>query len=431
MAGRYFVETFGCRVNQADSAGTIAGLDPSLRLADSASEADVVVLNTCTVTHRSDADVRKSVRRIQRENPKARIIVTGCYAQRDPEGAKALGVAAVVGTAHRSRLPVLVERYQDSPPAETEVFFSEIDRVDPALLPPVDPVSTVTGKTRPFVKIQDGCDAYCSYCIIPSVRGRGRSAAPSKVEAAVQTLIQDGYQEVVIAGVHLGRYGLGPGSDITLDRLLERLLALPGLGRLRLSGIEPMAFSERIIDVALNHPKLCPHFHLPLQSGSDRILKRMGRPYRAEAYVKLAAQIKAALPEVCLGTDLIVGFPGETEAEFEDSLAVIRAAGIDHLHVFSYSDRSGAPAAKLKNKTDPRAIKARSQAARALGEAQWQAFLARNLGSFRDVLRLGQHEGPLQLGLADNYLPVLCAPGPEGSRERLRITEIDGARVRA
>lgn len=426
MSGRYFVQSFGCRVNQADSAGLVEALPAGLLPTQDATQADVVVLNTCTVTHRSDADVRKTVRRIHRDNPAARIIVTGCYAQRDPEGAQALsGVSAVVGTAERSRLPILVERYQSEAPAEPELYYSEVDRIDPARLPPVDPVSTVLGRTRPFVKIQDGCDAYCSYCIIPSVRGRGRSAAPEAIEGAMLRLIAEGYAEIVIAGVHLGRYGLGPGADIPLDQLIARLLELPGLQRLRLSGVEPMAFSPRLIELAAKDPRLCPHFHLPLQAGSDRVLKKMGRPYSAEDYLKITERMKASLPHACLGSDLIVGFPGETEADLERSMEVLEAAEVDHLHVFSYSDRAGAPATKLKDKVDPRIVKERSQRLHAFAKRRWRAFLERNLGSRRHALILGPNpKAPGQLSaLADNYLP-LSLPAEGLSQHQLVEVEV-------
>ena len=248
---RYCVQTFGCRVNQADSAGLAAELDAASFVRTATwQDADVVVLNTCTVTHRSDTDVRKAVNRLQRENPQAKVVVTGCYAQRDPQALVQLGgVSAVVGNAHKAALPSIVEDLLDRAATTGEPRASEMTAVvhtpmgprDPVELPPVEPVTTVLDRTRPFVKIQDGCDAHCTYCIIPEVRGRARSAPPESIVDAVRTLIADGWQEIVLAGVHLGTYAGGP-QDTSLTQLTRDILAVPGLGQLRLSCIEPMAF---------------------------------------------------------------------------------------------------------------------------------------------------------------------------------------------
>jgi threonylcarbamoyladenosine tRNA methylthiotransferase MtaB len=412
VGGRYYVETFGCRVNQADSAGLAADLDLSEHeRVRSIAEADLVILNTCTVTHRSDADVRKAVHRLQRERPEAKVVVTGCYAQRAPEEvARIEGVHLVVGNAHKKSLPVLSGQLLDHPHAAPIVVHSTMDGVDPLELPPVEPVTTVLDRTRPFVKIQDGCDATCTYCIIPSVRGPARSATPERILGAVATLIAAGHQEIVLAGVHLGTYGLGlpAGEREDLTGLVRRILAQPGLMRLRLSCIEPMAFPMDLVDLAAQDRRLQPHFHLPLQAGADRILKRMVRPYRAADYLEVMQEIRKKVPNACLGTDVIVGFPGESEAEFQESCRLVQAADLDYVHVFSYSDREGTASTRLDEKIDPRIIKERSGELHRVSRELFHKFLDRQLGQHLEVLTLEPDaaEPEWTSTLSANYAPV-------------------------
>jgi threonylcarbamoyladenosine tRNA methylthiotransferase MtaB len=435
---RYFVHTFGCRVNQADSAQVAAALDgEAMERTTSHHDADVVVLNTCTVTHRSDADVRKAVNRIRRENPAAKVIVTGCYAQRDPEGAAALsGVSAVIGNAHRSRLPVVASALVAPGPAGAPVVIhTPMDGVDPAELPTVEPVTTVLDRTRPFVKIQDGCDACCTYCIIPAVRGRARSATPQDVLRAVESLVAQGYVEIVLAGVHLGTYGQAMEPPVGLEALVQQVLQVEGLVRLRLSCIEPMAFPVALAELAAADPRLAPHFHLPLQSGSDRVLKRMVRPYRAQEFAALVSRIRAHVPGACIGTDVIVGFPGEDDEAFAETCAFVEeASGLDYVHVFSYSDRDGVPATRLGPKVDPRIIKARSGALHEVSARLWTRYLDAQVGQVRPGVSLereGGVPGRVEV-LTDNYVPVeVDAQGLLPNRDvRVRITARDGHRAR-
>ena len=394
---RYYVQTFGCRVNQADSAGLAAELDAAAFTRTAGwHDADVVVLNTCTVTHRSDSDVRKAVHRLQRENPKAKIVVTGCYAQREPQALVQLGgVSAVVGNAHKRALAEVVDDLIHAPTAddaETRVLHSPIGGRDPLELPPVEPVTTVLDRTRPFVKIQDGCDAHCTYCIIPEVRGRARSAPPSTVIAAVQRLVADGWKEIVLAGVHLGTYAGPPlnagGEPTSLTALTRRVLEVEGLAQLRLSCIEPMAFPVALADLAAEDPRLAPHFHLPLQSGDDQVLKRMVRPYRAAEYQGLLEAIRTRVPHACLGTDVIVGFPGESDAQFENTCRFVEASPLNYVHVFSYSDRSGTPSTRLDGKVDPRIIKERSTHLQSIGRTLWRRYLDGQVGRTHKALTL-------------------------------------------
>jgi threonylcarbamoyladenosine tRNA methylthiotransferase MtaB len=439
MRGRYYVATFGCRVNQSDSQGFEAELESAhLERARSHHEADVVVINTCTVTHRSDTDVRKLVHRIQRDNPAARIVISGCYAERDPAAlARLPGTSAVLGNAHKEELGALVgallkDGERSSAPVIVHTAIETLTRED---LPPVNPVASVVDRTRPFVKIQDGCDAACTYCVIPSVRGAARSAEPSRVIEVVESLIRQGYFEIVLAGVHLGTYGLGLTPPETLVGLVERVLALEGLGRLRMSCIEPMAFPLELAKIAGRDPRLAPHFHLPLQAGTDRVLKRMGRPYRTEEYRSILDAIREAVPNACIGTDVIVGFPGETDAEFEESCRFIEGAGLDYLHVFSYSDRPGVPSTRLSDKVEPRIVKERSVALHEIARRLWTSFLDRQLGRTLSAVTLERDvRNPRVIeALTENYCPVVCEdPALEPNREvKLYIRAREGARLLA
>jgi threonylcarbamoyladenosine tRNA methylthiotransferase MtaB len=414
VAGRYYVATFGCRVNQADSAGIVGELERSdlVRTRDQ-NEADLIVLNTCTVTHRADTDVRKEVSRIRRENPSARVVVTGCFAQRDPNAVAAIeGVHAVVGNAHKSRLPILVEELCEQPVQPIVLHSPMEDDV-----PPVEPHATVVDRTRPFIKIQDGCDATCTYCIIPSVRGPARSANMEDVLRTVRELVDQGWFEIVLTGVHLGTYREG------LAELVRRVLELPDLGRLRMSCIEPMAFPIELADIAREDRRLAPHFHLPLQAGSDRILKRMVRPYRARDYVDQIAAVRARLPDVCIGTDVIVGFPGETDAEFHETMRVVEQT-VDYVHVFSYSDREGTASTRLDGKIDPRVIKLRSDELHRLGDRLWTRHLDRQIGRVLPAVTLDD-----RTALTENYCQVRVDATMPNQPCSVRVVSREGRRL--
>lgn len=433
--------TFGCRVNQSDTTAIMNDLEShAFERSSTHLDADVVILNTCTVTHRSDADVRKAAQRIRRENPEAKVVVAGCFAQRAPEQVAALPtVDAVVGHAHRSQLPIIADEIltstsneEDATAHSARIAHTTLEGVPPESLPAVNPHAFVFERTRPFVKIQDGCDAPCTYCVIPSVRGAARSAPVGEVMTAVSSLIEQGHFEVVVAGVHLGTYGarLDPPSDLV--SLVKQILALDGLGRLRLSCIEPMAFPLALADLAAENAKLAPHFHLPLQSGSDRILKRMVRPYRARDYGRIVSYIRERVPSACIGTDIIVGFPGETEEDFRATAAFAESVGLDYIHVFSYSPREGTAAMRLPAHVDPRIVKERSRRLHAVAEARWAAFLDRQLDRTLPAVTLApssKNGAPSMLALADNYAPIeteLSAGLMPNQSVALRITERRG-----
>lgn len=334
----FFLRTFGCRANQADSAGIREALAAlSMEETGDWRRADLILVNSCTVTHRSDREVRQIVRRLHGGNPGARVVVLGCYAQRDPEGIAALpGVRLVVGNAERARLPELLQEMADSGPAR--VSWSPVDAAAECPLPPM---GRTGGKTRPLVKIQDGCDSGCAYCIVPKVRGPGRSARPEAVLAEIAALTAAGFREIVLTGVHLGAYGRKREGHPGLAELLERIVRIPDLGRVRLSSIEPMDFDPGILRLAASGPVVAHHFHIPLQSGCDRILRLMHRPYGAARYRELVGEIVRLLPDAAVGTDVLVGFPGETEEDFAAGCALLEELPLAYLHVFPFSPGRG------------------------------------------------------------------------------------------
>jgi threonylcarbamoyladenosine tRNA methylthiotransferase MtaB len=404
---KFFLQTFGCRCNQADSAAICGSLcHKSMQETFTLTDADLVVVNTCTVTRRTDQQVRQAVRKAHRENPNARVVITGCYAERDPETLAALpGTSLVVGNAERDRLAEIIA---DEPPnAFGKIIRAPLDAARDYLLASN---SRTGGRTRPFVKMQDGCDARCSYCIVPSVRGPGRSARPEDILAEIRSLIDKGYQEIVLTGVHLGTYGRKMDSAVKILDLLRRILALAGLGRLRLSSIEPMRFDRGIVRLAAQHPAFALHFHIPLQSGSDRILRRMRRPYTSSRFLDLVRFIREMLPAAGLGTDVLVGFPGESDEDFEQTCDLIRQSPLTYLHVFPFSAREGTAAYLMPEQVSPAIIRERSRTLRDISQAKNLAFRREFVGRVLKGITLAKEE---EMGegviLTENYIHARIA----------------------
>ncbi len=404
---KYFLQTFGCRCNQADSAAIREGLcRRSMQESGTAGDADLVVVNTCTVTHRTDQQVRQAVRKAHRQNPNARLVITGCYAERDPDALAALpGVNLVVGNASRDRLAEIV--IEELPGTFGKIIRAPLDFARDYLL---SPTSQTGGRTRPFVKLQDGCDARCSYCIVPSVRGPERGARPADIIAEIRSLIGKGCQEIVLTGVHLGTYGRKMDSPVKLLDLLRRILELPGLGRLRLSSVEPMRFDRGIVRLAAENPVFAPHFHIPLQSGSDRILRFMRRPYTAARFLDLLQFIRSALPSAGLGTDVLVGFPGETAEDFEQTCDLVRRSPITYVHVFPFSAREGTEAYSMREQVSSATIRGRARALRGISQEKNLAFRRGFLAQALKGITLAKEE---EMGegvvLTENYIHARIA----------------------
>jgi threonylcarbamoyladenosine tRNA methylthiotransferase MtaB len=349
---RFFVKSFGCRASQADGAALEAGLAAKGMLSTGgAGDADLVVLNTCTVTSTADDELRQTVRRIHRERPEARIVVTGCYAQRAPEELAALpGVSMVVGNSHKTQIPELL--FEGDVPYHSQIQVGQIHVGDifaqrEFLSAPVE--DALGDRTRPNLKIQDGCNNRCSFCIIPYVRGRSRSAPAERVIGEVRRLAEK-YREVVLSGINLGRWGRDLGPELRgrmrLSDLVRRLLDETPIERLRLSSVEPMDWTDELLDLMAGSDRIAKHVHAPLQSGSDRVLRRMYRKYRPVHYANRILKARERMPDCAVGADVMTGFPGETEAEFEESRTFIESLPFTYLHVFTYSERPGTPAAE-------------------------------------------------------------------------------------
>jgi threonylcarbamoyladenosine tRNA methylthiotransferase MtaB len=402
---RFFVQNFGCRATQADGAAlesqlAARGFSP----ASDRATADLIVLNTCTVTSAADEDARHAIRRAHRENPDARILVTGCYAQRAPgELANLPGVSWVVGNSHKTQIADLVQ-ISDAPgaaPYHGAIHVGDIFAQHDFLSAPVE--DAAGDRTRPNLKIQDGCNNRCSFCIIPFVRGRSRSAPLAQVLNQVRTL-STRYREVVLSGINLGRWGREPGSAMRLAGLIHTLLAETDVMRLRLSSVEPMDFSDDLLELMASSARIAKHVHAPLQSGCDRTLRRMHRKYRPRHYADRILTAHALMPDAAIGADVMVGFPGETDADFEESRRFIDGLPFTYLHVFTYSERPGTPAALDAGAVPIPLRKERNRILRELADAKNRAFRERMIG--RTVSAVTLHD---RTALSSNYLKVELA----------------------
>jgi threonylcarbamoyladenosine tRNA methylthiotransferase MtaB len=397
---RFYVQNFGCRATQADGAALEAQLTQrGLECAPERDAADFVILNTCTVTSSADEDVRQTVRRVHRENPASRILVTGCYAQRAPEELAALpGVEWVVGNSHKTGIADLLT----GAPYHSQILVGDIFASRDFLTSPV--MEAAADRARPNLKIQDGCNNRCSFCIIPFVRGRSLSSPADFVVQQVRNLAGR-YREVVLSGINLGRWGKEPGSTLRLAGLIRRLLRETEIDRLRLSSVEPMDFSDDLLNLMAESPRIAKHVHAPLQSGSDGVLRRMHRKYRPRHYADRILRARALMPDAAIGADVMAGFPGETDAEFEQSRAFIERLPFTYLHVFTYSERPGTAAAAMPNPVPLRVRRERSRILRELAAQKNLEFRRRMTGRKLSVVTL---EEP-RTALSSNYLKVQLA----------------------
>jgi threonylcarbamoyladenosine tRNA methylthiotransferase MtaB len=397
--------TLGCRLNQHDTAAMRADLRAAgYRVVPPGEPAEWAIVNTCTVTHRADQEARQLIRRVARTVPGARIVVTGCYAQRAPEDLRGIpAVSAVLGTAERDRIAAYLV---DGEPGE--VAPGRTKRPFHAAAP------LAFGRTRALLKVQDGCDSFCAFCIVPFVRGRSRSLPLEDAVAQARRLLEAGFHEIVITGADLGRYGWDLGDRALLPRLVERILSLPGRHRVRLSSIEPNKVDPVLVEWLSREPRLCRHLHLPLQSGSARMLAAMRRTYAPSEYLSLCERAAANGP-MGIGADVIVGFPGETEDDFDRTVRLLQSAPVTYLHVFRYSARPGTAAARLTETIEPAAARARSERLRALGEEKARSFRASLVGSTLPVLPEPRPRGGALTALSDVYVPVRLVK-PPGAR---------------
>ncbi len=421
MKGSVSIATLGCKTNQFESAALQQRLEQAgYRIVPFEAGADLVLVNTCTVTAATDSQSRNLVRRARRLNERCRVVVTGCYAQIDPAALKALpGVSLVLGNEEKRCLVELLEG------SEEGVRVSDIRSVETATVPEIH---SFTDRSRAFVQIQNGCDAFCSYCIIPYARGRSRSMLPAEVVAQVAGLVDAGYPEIVLTGIHIGGYGLDLQPTTTLLELLRLLISESGVTRLRLGSLEPTEIPEELIDEIAGSSILCPHLHIPLQAASDSVLQRMNRHYDTAFIRDLLDRAAKSIPDAAIGLDVIAGFPGESEAEFAATCELVETLPLSHLHVFPFSRRPGTPAATMPGQLPAALIKERAAHLRRLGERKQRVFNERFVGRELEVVVEGGGGDRRRRGLSRNYLAVGFA-GPAdliGKLARVRVTGANG-----
>lgn len=416
--------TLGCKANQADSAMLAEALsDGPVQLVGPRDPADICVVNTCTVTHTADSDARQIIRQLRRTSPGAAIVVTGCYAQVAGDEVRAMPeVTHVLGNADKARLPALLRDLAGLPPVESRRARDWA----PSLRDTSQIRRLPAGRTRPFVKVQDGCDYGCSFCIIPRARGRNRSVPFEEVLDGIRRYAALGAQEVVLTGIHVGHFGRDLRPRRTLLELLRAIDAERLVPRVRISSIEPNELRVDMLDFAASTPTVCPHFHVPLQSGSDEVLRRMRRVYTASAYVALMGAIRARLPHAAIGIDVIVGFPGETAEHFQQTVRLLRDTDFTYLHVFPYSPRAGTEAAALPDHVSPEEKRDRGDLLRALSEERRRAFTRAQVGRTVEVLVEGP-AGVGRRGTSENYVQVEVAGRLSDRLVRARIVGAEGA----
>jgi threonylcarbamoyladenosine tRNA methylthiotransferase MtaB len=457
--GTFYVENFGCRATQADGAAIERqfrerGLEP----AGASSQAQIVVLNTCTVTASADQDARATIRRIHRENPNCQIVVTGCYAQRAPEEIAAMpGVTQVIGNSHKHRLAEIAGGSfvpLDSLKNEHSICVSDIFAHTELLAAPV--FEAANERTRPNLKVQDGCDNRCSFCVIPYVRGSSRSLPLARILEEVTALVEAGYREVVISGINLGRWGRdlpsprgfhGPRQPTTNDQrrlefLVRSILLHTSLEKLRISSVEPMDWGDELIQLVAGSPRIAKHAHVPMQSGSDLILRKMHRKYRPWHYREKIEKIRAAMPSAAIGADVMVGFPGESDADFQETRRLVAELPFTYLHVFTYSPRPGTPAATMHDQVPVSLARERNRILRELAATKKLAFMRSFIGQPIEAITLKSSnssgfvvpsaaEGSAVLGncadftdaLTDNYLKLRLQGKHEANRWVQAIVE--------
>ncbi len=425
MPTRFAIATLGCKVNQYDSAIIESRLrSRGMERREFNEQADVYIVNTCTVTDRADSESLRIARRARRLNPSARIVMTGCLAQASPDVlAAAREVDAVVGLGRLDDL----ERAAASGAGERIMVSNLRKEKAPIELAAV----ALDGHTRAFLKLQEGCDQFCTFCIVPFSRGTSRSVEPRRVIAALDDLHARGFKEVILSGVHLGGYGKDLDPQVELADLLEMIAERCPIERVRVSSLDPEELSDRIIEVISRSGKFCPHLHLPLQAGDDEILSRMRRRYRRDYFRERVDRVLDAWPDAAIGTDLIVGFPGESERHFESYFNFVEAIPLAYFHVFPYSVRANTTAAKFADRVKPADIKRRAAAMRSLGEAKRIQFATRfNRTKLNVLLEERGSDGRLS-GYSRNYIRVLTQGPDELTNHEVEVeaSTVEGAQL--
>ena len=410
--------TLGCKVNQYETEAMLELFEKEgYEKAETEDYADVYVINTCTVTHMSDRKSRQYIRRMKKKNPDAIIAVVGCYSQVSPEEILSIDeVNLVMGTNDRKKIVEEVKKIDASRKVSTVDDIMKVKAFEEI------EINKTNGKTRAFMKIQDGCDRFCTYCIIPYARGRVRSRDLESIVKEVENLASNGYKEVVLTGIHVASYGKDiKDSDIKLLDVIKQINDIEGIERIRLSSVEPILFTDEFVEAVSTMDKVCPHYHLSLQSGCDETLKRMKRRYTTEEYKAIVDRLRAAIPNVSITTDVIVGFPGETNEEFDKTYEFLKDIELTHMHVFKYSPRKGTPAATMENQVDPSTKHDRSEKLLQLNEENFNKFGQKMLDKEFNVLfeqKVGDNKYE---GLTENYVKVIVESDNDISEQILKV----------
>lgn len=393
--------TLGCRVNQYDT-DAMRGLfiQSGYTPVDFDEKADIYVINTCSVTNMGERKSRQLIRKAKRTNEDAYIIVTGCYAQLAPEAIATIdGVNLVIGTNNRHRVVELVEQLES-----TEKQISIVRNImEQATFEEMPLYGNEIDKARAFMKIQEGCNNYCTFCIIPYTRGKLKSRRVEDIVKEAKRLVEHGYHEIVLTGIHLGNYGIELLEKPNLAHVVKALLEIPGLERIRLGSIESVEVSEELVDLMAKDPRFCTHLHLPLQAGSDHILKLMNRHYNLQEFKDLIARLRSRIPGLAITTDIIAGFPGETDEDFEETMRTVEEIGFTHIHAFPYSKREGTPAATMEDQVPEAVKKTRVALLNSLGQKGLQKFAEQMIGKPAEIL-IEREEDGYYLGFTNEYI---------------------------
>jgi len=422
------VETLGCKVNQYETSYFLELLQRAgYRLVPFCERADIYIVHSCAVTAKAGSQTRQLLRKARRNNPNALVVAAGCYAQLEGDRIAGERLAThILGNPGKFDLIRWLNQPGSFERPCLALDWAPRSRPEFEILP----VSSMhTGRTRAILKIQDGCDSFCSYCVVPHVRGRSRSLPVSLVLAQMEELVGAGYLEIVLTGIHLGKWGKDFEPELGLSHLLEKIASSSHPVRLRLSSIEPEEFDSALLGRISSDPWICRHFHIPLQSGDAEVLDRMRRPYGPQRYAELAAQIHAALPDAAIGADVLTGFPGESEKQFENTLDFIEELPVSYLHVFPFSPRPGAPAAAFPGQIQGSELKRRASLLQALGRRKKRAFREKFIGEIMEVLVETSPQPGMLEGLSGNYIRVLFPPRHDscpGKLVRVKATGFSG-----
>lgn len=421
MNKKFKIVTLGCKVNQYETASIQEKLtSKNWQSTEASNDADVIIVNTCIVTQRASYQSRQAIRKAIRENQSAKIAVVGCYPQVFPEElSKIEGVHILAGNKDKFKVPDILEA--PNPAVGVKIPENQSnDRQSFVMMP----VKKFMDRTRAFLKIQDGCDSFCSYCIVPYARGPVRSMEEKDVIRSINTFAEEGYKEIVLTGIHLGKYGKDFTGKSELVGLLNKIAKVKPFYRIRLSSLEPGEISDELIEMIAGESWLCRHFHIPLQSGDNKILKKMNRHYSPSDFKKLILKISRKVPEAAIGVDIIAGFPGEDDQAFNSSYSLIEELPISYLHVFPFSPRKGTPAADYPDQVDSKIIKERASKLRELGKRKKSLFYGSCLGKDYFILTEGweSEENNIIKGLSDNYLKVFIPSDSLLKNKIIRVT---------